>query len=162
MHAEYRHDSFVTMSTNCKVCGGSVDKNDENAVEIRQKRGAETIRNCAAIRGLSWSNDVKVADIFHECRKKNFTKRDRIEYESNTPPTKPKTRQESSASKTKDVSFDYRICCLFCCEVICERIYDVYDVMFDQSKRKIWKFHSSNQKFGLRLRFVVKSGVVTT
>ena len=69
MHAEYRHDSFVTMSTNCKVCGGSVDKNDENAVEIRQKRGAETIRNCAAIRGLSWSNDVKVGDIFHaECR----------------------------------------------------------------------------------------------
>ena len=110
--------------TICKVCGNSVDKNDENAVEIKQKRGAETIRNCAAIRGLSWSNDVKVGDIFHaECRK-NFTKRDRIEYESSTPPTKPKTRQESSASKTKDVSFDYRICCLFCCEVIGERIYD--------------------------------------
>ena len=103
----------------CRICGHAFNEND-GRIRIQQDRSVENIKKCAKLRGLEWANFVKKGDSFHgECRN-NFTKKDRITPAPVPENNRPKTRRESAES-TKSTKFDYRTCCLFCCETICDR-----------------------------------------
>ena len=115
----------ITMSEVCKICTFSLDGTEE-VITIKQQRGPDTLNRYAKIKNKDWAGAVKKYDRFHDRCRKQFTN---IANLKKTPEVPVANCSRSSPVKTRLSSgdgfgnqFDYSVCCLFCCEEVCERI----------------------------------------
>ena len=113
----------------CKICSLSLEGNGE-VIELKQQRAADSVNECAALKGNDWAGTIKKNDKFHKVCRKEFVKRDRIPLVAETGQnvqcgskfSPAKTRLSSGGQSV--VQFDYAVCCLFCCEVVCEKVFE--------------------------------------
>lgn len=72
------------------------------------------------------AGDVKVGDKFHVDCRKSFVNRKRIKAPGTINPdvSSVKTRSLSSGATSFTEKFDYRTCCLYCSQKICDRVDD--------------------------------------
>ena len=63
----------------CRICNNSFEDNDgRDKIQVKQERGAHSIKECARLQGLDWANSVKKGDWFHTDCRKVFVNRPKI------------------------------------------------------------------------------------